>query len=187
MTDHGFIALGKFSSARDSILEYLCSNGWATESFGDVEAPTGYVYRISNTIGDVNKRNGEFNSIMGDWFEQNPEVRDSVALRQELVGHFIVTENSQGFVNVTEIATANELAREFDRMAGEFETWAGLDDLDDEDEYEPIYKVTSNGTLQQMEVHGTPTNYYTIDDQAVWAVNEETARVIARMHEEASE
>jgi hypothetical protein len=186
MTDHGFISLGKFSSARDSILEYLCNNGWANDSFGDVEASTGYVYRISNTTSEVNKQNGEFNSVMGDWFEANPEVRDSVALRQELVGHFLVTEDSQGFVRVTQFDTEQELERVYRVEEDAFSKW-NEDEDEDEYEYEPIYKVTSTGTLQQMEVHGTPTNYYTIEDQAVWAVNEETARVIARMYREASE
>jgi hypothetical protein len=123
MTDHGFISLGKFSSARDSILEYLCNNGWANESFGDVEAPTGYVYRISNTLEEVHIPNTEVTSLLGDWFEENPEVTDSPELRAELVGHFLVTENSQGFVNVTAFETEKDLLSVFQSLEDEYNEW----------------------------------------------------------------
>lgn len=123
MEDHGFISLGKFSSARDSILEYLCNNGWSNEDFGNVEAPTGYVYRISNTLAEVQMENSEVTSLLGDWFEGNSEVTDSPELREELIGHFIVTEDNQGFVRVAKFDTEKEMLAEFQRLEDAYNEW----------------------------------------------------------------
>jgi hypothetical protein len=123
MTDHGFISLGKFSSARDSILSYMAEGGWANESTGNVEAPTGWFAKISNDPADVHIPNTEITSLLSDWFEQNPEVTDSEDLRKELVGHFMVRENEQGFVTVIPYGTKSELDRDFEILSAEFNEW----------------------------------------------------------------
>ena len=125
MSDFGYIALGKYSSARDSILDYLTSVGWGNDSFGDVEAPTGYVSRISNDWEEVKPENGEFTSIMGDWFEANPEVTDSPELRRELVGHFIVNEDSNGFVYVVQFDTEQAMHVRYNALEREYDEWFG--------------------------------------------------------------
>jgi hypothetical protein len=123
MSDHGFIALGKYSSARDSILHFMCTSDWATESNGNSEAPTGYFWKISNTTSEVNKRNTEVNSLLEEWFQQNPEVRDSVALRQELVGNFIVNEDSNGFIYVMTVETQKTLDEIYENLETKFYEW----------------------------------------------------------------
>ncbi len=123
MSDHGFISLGKYSSARDSILHYLCVGEWSNASFGDVEAPTGYVWRISNDPADVHIPNTEITSVLSDWFEQNNEVTDSPELRNELVGHFLVVEDSAGFVYVVEFATESLLLTRFNALREDFDEW----------------------------------------------------------------
>jgi len=128
MKDHGFISLGKYSSARDSILHFLCTSEWSNDSFGDVEAPTGYVWKISNDPADVHIPNTEITSVLEEWFIANPEVTDSPELRAELVGHFLVTEDSQGFIGVTEYPTANLLAVAYESLEGIFSEWAGSED-----------------------------------------------------------
>lgn len=124
MEDHGYRSLGKFSTARDDILHYLCNNGWANDSFGDVESPVGYVYKISNNWDEVKPENGEFSSIMGDWFESNPEAVDSPELRKELVGHFIVREDDRGFVGVQRLVFAANRDEEYKRLEKIYEIWA---------------------------------------------------------------
>jgi hypothetical protein len=128
MSDHGFSSLGKFDSARDSILSYLCLADWANESTGNVEAPTGYFSRISNTAEDVQMENGEFNSIMEEWLDYNSEVTDSPALRSELVGHFIVQSMDSGFVYVFKYETEKEMLAAYDEMEREFFEWDGQSD-----------------------------------------------------------
>lgn len=122
--DHGFIPLGKYSSARDSILHFLCMSEWANDSNGNSEAPTGYYWRISNTPEDVSINNGEFNSVIEDWFTDNPEVTDSGFLRAELVGHFIVSTNDQGFVMVASGYESEErLIQAYITLEDEFAAW----------------------------------------------------------------
>jgi len=123
MSDHGFIALGKFDSARDSILSYLCLADWAEESDGNTEAPTGYFSRISNEAADVSMENTEFNSIMAEWLDFNPEVTDSPELRSELVGHFIVQSMDSGFVYVGTYTTEEAMLTVFAEMQEEFSAW----------------------------------------------------------------
>jgi len=123
MSDHGFIPLGKFSRARDSILHYLCLGFWVNEEFGHVEAPTGYVWRISNDPADVQQENTEVSTILEDWFTDSPEVTDSPELRSELVGHFLVREDSQGFVHVLQFDTEKDLLEVFQTLETEFYEW----------------------------------------------------------------
>lgn len=121
--EHGYIRVGKFSSARDDILHFLCVSEWGNESFGDVEAPTGYVWRISNNWEEVKPENTEFTSVLEDWLDANEEVTDSPALRKELVGHFLITEDSNGLVTVEEFPTETALKNRFGHLEECFNTW----------------------------------------------------------------
>jgi hypothetical protein len=131
MSDHGFIALGKFDSARDSILSYLCLADWANESSGNVDCNTGYFSRISNTEADVQMENTEFNSIMAEWLDFNPEVTDSPELRGELVGHFIVQSMDSGFVYVYKYDTEKELLAAYQDLEDQFVAWDVEENGDD--------------------------------------------------------
>lgn len=123
MSDHGYRSMGKFDSARDDILHFLCISDWANESDGNSEASTGYFWRISNRTNDVTDTNTEFNSILSEWLEMNPEVTDSPVLRSELVGHFIVQAMDSGFVYVGSYDTEAEAAGVFESMQTEFSAW----------------------------------------------------------------
>lgn len=128
MEDHGFHSMGKFDSARDSILSYLCLADWANESTGNVDSPIGYISRISNEAADVSMENTEFNSIMAEWLEYNSEVTDSPELRSELVGHFIVQSMDSGFVYVYKYDTEKELLEAYQEMENQFFEWDGQSD-----------------------------------------------------------
>lgn len=131
-TNHGYNALGKYSSARDDILHYLCTSEWSNESFGDVEAPTGYVWRISNNWEEVKPINMELTSVLEEWLEWNQEVTDCEELRRELVGHFLITEDSNGLVTVEEFPTEAALKNRFAHLEECFNIWN--DSNEDEDE-----------------------------------------------------
>ena len=119
--------LGKYSTDRDNVIHYLCMGGWANESFGDVESPTGYVYRISNTFGDVNPDNTEFSSMIDDQVTAY-DIADNLEFRKSLVGHFLVTEDSNGFVSVLEFETERELLSVYSDLEQEFSDWDSQDD-----------------------------------------------------------
>lgn len=129
MEDHGYHSMGKYSSARDDILHYLCTSDWANASNGSTESPVGYFWEISNTPEDVSANNGEFNSVMEEWFNQNPEVTDSGFLRAELVGHFIVQQMDSGFVYVFSYGTEKEMMdAAYEEMENEYAEWDQSDD-----------------------------------------------------------
>lgn len=113
--------IGKFDSYRDSALHYLCSADWGNESFGDVNTYGVYLWRISNTEEDVSTLNEEFNSVMADWFVDNRERETTEQeVRDSLVGHFLVSENSQGLVTVKEFPTEGALIGMFNAMHRHF-------------------------------------------------------------------
>lgn len=130
MSDHGYHSLGKYSSARDDILHFMCTSDWAEDSFGNVEAPTGYVWKISNAPGDVNLHNTEVNSLLEEWFVQNPEVKDSSDLRFELVGHFLVQATEQGFINVIAYDDKQERDNQFLELSNHYDRWDTDEDED---------------------------------------------------------
>jgi hypothetical protein len=128
MSEHGYHPLGKFSSARDDILHFMCINGWENESTGNSVDWNVYVWRISNEPVDVQQSNTETASLLEQWFENNPEVTDSPELREELVGHFLVMEYSGGYVNVAKYETEKELLEAYDEIEREYFAWDGQSD-----------------------------------------------------------
>lgn len=101
----------KFNSARDELLYAMTLDGWANESDGNVEAPTGFFARISNDPQDV------------------PSIRDAFPnetkgmANSTMVGHFLMKENSQGFVYVTTYPDSVSLIRDFRALEAEFSEW----------------------------------------------------------------
>ena len=115
---------GKFNSLRDSALHYLCSNGWSTGEFGDTEAYGGYFWKTTNVWEEVQPENGEFNSVMEDWFAANPEWQDIPSFRADLVGHFVVMEVSSGQVTVVPFDSQEAMERDFNRLGDLFTKWS---------------------------------------------------------------
>lgn len=120
---------GKFDSYRDSALHYLCSVDWGNESFGDVSTYGVYLWRISNSVNDVHKENKEFASVLEEWVKENPEA-DEKTVRRSLLGHFLVSENSQGQVTVKEFKLESELIRHFNSMKAHFEEFESAEEED---------------------------------------------------------
>lgn len=119
---------GKYDSDRDNILHFMCVSDWSNESFGDVEAPTGYVWRISNGPADVHIPNTEVTSLIEDQLAAY-DIQDSPAFRSSLVGHFLVYEDSSGFVSVLKAPSEQALIVQFNATRERYEEWLG-DDLD---------------------------------------------------------
>lgn len=123
MADHGYIPLGKYSSARDDLLHFLCTSDWAEDSSGNTESPSGYFWRISNTSEDVSQKNTEFNSVVEEWFKDCPEVTDSPELRAELVGHFIVQGVDSGFIYVYQYDNEAEMLEAYEALDEQYGQW----------------------------------------------------------------
>ncbi|QBZ72291.1 hypothetical protein SEA_CIRCINUS_249 [Streptomyces phage Circinus] len=103
--------LGKFDSDRDELFYVMSLEGWANESSGDVECPTGYFARISNGRSDIP-------SIRDAFPEESRPVSDD-----EIVGHYLLQENSQGFVSVYDYASEWQLTRAFRILEETYSEW----------------------------------------------------------------
>jgi hypothetical protein len=119
--------LGKYDSDRDNILHYLCTCDWANDSFGDVEAPTGYVWRITNRPADVHIPNTEVTSLIEDQLAAY-DIEDSPEFRSSLVGNFLVWEDSNGLVSVLKFPTEADLLSVYSTLQDEFYAWDSQDD-----------------------------------------------------------
>lgn len=114
----------KYDSYRDSALHYLTLAGWGNESTGNTDDYGVFLTRIGNTWDDVKPTNTEFQSVIEDW----PDYEDAVALYPEfftqLIGHFIVSEDSQGFVHVRHYVHEDEAKERYDQFAEHYAQWA---------------------------------------------------------------
>lgn len=136
--------LGKFDSYRDSALHFLCSSEWSNESFGDVSTYGVYVSRISNAADDVSTFNTEVNSMLEEWEAANPEMLGTLEctleeFRTSLVGHFMVSEDSAGFVHVKKYSLESELIRRFNDMRDHFDEWMSANSEDGENDNDNVY------------------------------------------------
>ena len=121
--------LGKYSTDRDNILHAMALADWANESFGDVDSPTGYVWRISNNWEEVKPQNMEITSLLEDQLEAY-DIADTPDFRQSLVGHFLIIEDSNGSVSVHEFETERVLLMHYSTLEAEYEAWADTIEAD---------------------------------------------------------
>jgi hypothetical protein len=119
--------LGKYSTDRDNILHFLCVSEWANASFGNVEAPTGYVWRISNNWEEVKPNAIDFTSVIEDQLALY-SIEDTEEFRRSLIGHYLVIEDSNGFVSVLEFEEVANLDRIYSELQDEFYAWDAQDD-----------------------------------------------------------
>lgn len=110
--------MGKFDSDRDEILWTMTLEGWANESDGNVECPTGYFCLVTNEPAEIPEIAQAFSDVI-------PEDFDTA----ELVGNFIVTEDDRGFVSVIEYPGPDSARKAYDMMSAEYSRWAGDDYL----------------------------------------------------------
>lgn len=124
----GYVALGKYSNEFEDALHYLCTNDWASHSDGNVEGPDGFFWLISNNWEEVKPENGEFNSVMEEWFERNSEFEDSEEFREGLVGHFIIREDNNGLVFLTKYESRSEAYQDYTSLQFTYSEWAREDE-----------------------------------------------------------
>lgn len=105
---------GKFDSARDEALYVMSVNGWANQSSGNVEAPTGYFSLICNS-------RAELPEIL-DAFETEFASIDGFA-PDSLIGNFIMEESEIGFVYVTEFPSEYLAGLHYTRQDETYAEW----------------------------------------------------------------
>lgn len=85
--------MSKFNSPRDEVLYGLSLTGWATRSDGDVESPAGWFAIILNLPAELEDLAKNFPELL-----KEAELEDL----DQLLGAFVMTENHDGLVTVTE-------------------------------------------------------------------------------------
>jgi hypothetical protein len=108
--------MSKFDSPRDELLYAMTLDGWANESSGDVESPTGFFARISNADNEIAEIRDAF-----------PEESAGIS-NASIVGHFLCLENSQGLWSVIEYESAYLLERTYQEIDRAYGEWLGDDE-----------------------------------------------------------
>lgn len=99
---------------RNESLHRLCWHGWADESDGQVEAPTGCFWRLTITEAEL----PEIASVLLASADELPSLDNlfNPDLLRSLIGAWIVTEDTHGCVTAVDWST-DEPARGFDDRA----------------------------------------------------------------------
>lgn len=101
-------------SPRDQVLEAMAGNGWAIETNGHVEAPTGWFAVVVNEEAEVPE--------ITDAFEMEIVEAGLLDLSQ-LIGNFLVQRLSDGSIRVYEHPAKFQALGHYDRMCETFIAW----------------------------------------------------------------
>jgi len=112
-------------SPRNQLLHAMARQDWANESNGNVEAPTGWFCRISNSSADISE-------IVATFLDEISDIDPSGTFNpMELKGHFLLVENDQGGIYVNEYSSESEVIRAFTAMTDQYAYWSSdLPDFD---------------------------------------------------------
>jgi hypothetical protein len=116
-----YVRLGKFDNARDEFLYDMTLNGWANESSGDSESPTRWFALVIIERAEL----AEVWAALDDSRRAMVSARESAG---DLVGSFIVSTDSQGFVYVESFDTADLARAEYAARDAEYGEWIGEED-----------------------------------------------------------
>lgn len=101
-------------TATEALFDAIVSGGWANRSDGDVESPTGHFALVSNSREEL----PELRQAFSDVIDTYGDVSDD-----DLIGHFIVTTDSDGFVDVTRYPSVVSAASEFVTLSRRYTAW----------------------------------------------------------------
>lgn len=117
-----YIALGKFSSARDELLYILaCDWDWAQDHDGDTEGFGAYAWRM--TLDREIDALSDWNLAM---IAEECERLDSedATLADSIYGHWVISTDSQGFVRVEQMPDEEQLEALWTAFKDSYERWA---------------------------------------------------------------
>jgi hypothetical protein len=100
---------GKFNSDRDAMLYQMSLDMWANDSDGDSASLQGWFARMSNS-------DAELPELIDAFRDDTPAGFDW----ETVIGHFLIQENSDGIVTVTEYPTASRVEAAFTALFNAF-------------------------------------------------------------------
>lgn len=121
-----YISLSKFSSARDELLYMITNNGWANDSDGRSESPTGSFALIiiePTELAEVAQSIASEIADMEQYDDFDPH---------QLIGYFVCQENELGHWNVIEFGTADGARESYACLEADFAAYNGDLDMDED-------------------------------------------------------
>jgi hypothetical protein len=102
----------------EALFDAMVTGGWANESTGDVESPTGHFARISNAPNELS----EIRQAFDDTLTTYGNVSD-----EDMTGHFLVVTDSQGFIHIHRFDSETALVHEYRNMEADYADWSADD------------------------------------------------------------
>lgn len=102
-------------TAREALFSAMVNDGWACESTGDIEAPTGYFAWMTNAPDELDEIREAFEDII--------QVYGDVA-DEDLIGAFLVTGDDHGRVFVERFDSEMALRAEYARLEDIYAGWS---------------------------------------------------------------
>lgn len=109
----------KFADLTEEMLYRMSLDGWCNEQNGRSEATTGWFARVSISRDELSEVAQAFEEEMA-----GAGFTDTTAL----VGHFLLREDDQGFVEVFEYDNEEEVKKAYGVLERQFEAWDSQDD-----------------------------------------------------------
>jgi hypothetical protein len=98
----------------EALLQAMVTGGWATQSGGSVESPTGAYASVSVLPSEVGECIDAFEDVVAMY---------SLDAYTQLVGEWLVVEDEQGNVAITNYGLPSHLARAFNALDAQFTAW----------------------------------------------------------------
>lgn len=113
----------KYDSARDEVIAILAdyNEGFGAAQSGDAESPTGYFQLVHLTEECDLDFTDHTNYPLGDYAGE--VARTYGVTHADVLGHYIVTTDSQGFVYVQSYDSARDARQAFDSLADAYASW----------------------------------------------------------------
>jgi hypothetical protein len=106
----------------EALFDAMITGGWANESDGHVESPTGHFARISNAPNELSEIRQAFSDVTDAYGMPSDE---------DITGHFLVMTDSQGFIHITRYHAESDLIRRYRQLEDQYADWADEGDGDD--------------------------------------------------------
>jgi hypothetical protein len=102
-------------TALEALFDAMITGGWANESDGHVESPTGHFARISNAPNELSEIRQAFSDVTDAYGMPSDD---------DITGHFLVMTDSQGFIHITRYHAESDLIRRYRHLCEEYFAWA---------------------------------------------------------------
>jgi hypothetical protein len=101
-------------TAQEALFRVMLAHGWATESAGESDSPTGYFGYMINQSEDKM----EVLEAFSDTVEAYGTVPD-----EEFVGNYVVSVNSNGVISIDSYTSALKARKAFAELQAEYWAW----------------------------------------------------------------